>query len=157
MRFLVLDARSKRMQTGRKRDILGEKQFGFVKDWLLRWKNELKFVVTSVPFSHIMLHTPLLILHAALHLPLLRSVVPSLPDSFSTFFEAEDQWPRFGYGRKRLLDFIRQEGIGRLLFLAGDVHISHFLELTPKGGQGAQLFQFTSSPIANDVSWNRFQ
>ena len=53
-----------------------------------------------------------------------------------------------------MIKFIHDNQIGRLIFLAGDVHISHFVELAPKDPQRPKRYQFTSSPLAKSTKWN---
>jgi hypothetical protein len=75
-------------------------------------------------------------------------LLPYLP------FGSMDQWPGFNWGRKRLLRFIHDRKIGKLVFLAGDLHISNFIELDAKDGNAPPIYQFTSSPIANETKLN---
>jgi len=145
VRFFVIDARYQRetrfwhQAFPYHRDILGERQWEELRSWLERYRDDLKFVVTSVPISHIALQFPFL------------GPLPGL-----SRFAQVDQWPGFAWGRRRLIKFIREHEIGRLIFLAGDVHISHYLEFLPTG-RGKKFYQFTCSPFANDTRMARIQ
>jgi len=145
VRFFIIDARYQR-QTRTwhqlfpyRRDILGDRQFDLLTDWLDRYRDDLKFVVTSVPLSHIAIQLPFL------------APFPGL-----SRFAQVDQWPGFAWGRRRLIKFIRENKIGKLVFLAGDVHISHYIEFIPSR-EGPRFYQFTCSPIANDTRRARVQ
>jgi phosphodiesterase/alkaline phosphatase D-like protein len=72
-------------------------------------------------------------------------------------FGPMDQWPGFNWGRKRLLRFIHKNKIGNLVFLAGDLHISNFIELRARDDNAPPIYQFTSSPIANETKLNFIQ
>jgi alkaline phosphatase D len=143
--FFIIDARYQR-QTNfwhelfpYHRDILGPSQFEELKKWLLEYRNSLKFIITSVPISHIGVQLPFLA-----PFPLLNRLAQV------------DQWPGFSWGRRRLISFIRNNDIPRVVFLAGDVHISHYLEFSPKS-RGKRFYQFTCSPFANDTRAARIQ
>jgi len=145
VQFFVMDARSLRetrlwhQAIPYHRDILGDRQFHELTSWLQRYRDNLKFVVTSVPISHIAIQFPFL------------APLPGL-----SRLAHVDQWPGFAWGRRRLIKFIKKNDIGRLIFLAGDVHISHYMEFIPTAN-GERFHQFTCSPFANYTRKARIQ
>jgi hypothetical protein len=132
--------------------------------WLEEHHDDLKFVVTSVPISYV--HIPTLVLTVGLSVFAIALALGGLlagAVALSLIFVADlllphspfgpmDQWPGFNWSRKRLLRFIRQKRIGKLVFLAGDLHISNFIKLEAK--DSPPIYQFTSSPIANETKLN---
>jgi hypothetical protein len=122
--------------------------------------------VTSVPISYV--HVPTLVLTICLPAvtvalilanALAVSVILALGFVGALLLEympfgVMDQWPGFNWGRKRLLRFIHHRKIGNLVFLAGDLHISNFIELRSRDNNAPPLYQFTSSPIANETKLN---
>ena len=164
--FFVMDARSfRRVRPPWRRDIIGERQFSTLTSWLEEHRDDLKFVVTSVPISYI--HIPTLLLTVgflvlAMGLIFVSAVMAALSGLIFVSalllpyfpFGSMDQWPGFNWGRKRLLRFIHDRKIGKLVFLAGDLHISNFIELDARDGNAPPIYQFTSSPIANETKLN---
>jgi phosphodiesterase/alkaline phosphatase D-like protein len=145
VQFFVIDARNQRQTNSwhqlfpYHRDILGEDQFKELTKWLDEYKDNLKFVITSVPVSHIGIQLPFL-----------------APFPLFNRLAQVDQWPGFSWGRRRLISYIKNQGISRVVFLAGDVHISHYIEFLPFS-RGKRFYQFTCSPFANDTKVARIQ
>ncbi|MCH8149578.1 MAG: alkaline phosphatase family protein [Planctomycetes bacterium] len=97
--FFVLDTRTERFIENRVPRILGDRQMKALLAWLLAPTNNIKFVVSSVPL---------------------------FPDGRS---RSKDKWSGFEAQRLKLLDFIRDHAIKRVVFLSGDVHCSMTSEL----------------------------
>jgi alkaline phosphatase D len=94
--FFVMDTRTERIPSGSPPQMISSDQMAIFKSWLSagEQKNQTKFVVTSVPF---------------------------FPDPVSG---AHDKWAGFSVQRKEILDYIRKQKIGKVVFLSGDVHCS---------------------------------
>lgn len=97
--FFVLDTRAERFTDTDPPKIIGDTQFQALKAWLLAPTETVKFVVTSVPF---------------------------FPDAK---VRSQDKWSGFPEQRNALLNFIRDNGIRRTVFLSGDVHCSMSAQL----------------------------
>ncbi len=115
-KFFVLDVRTQRDST-RKR-IVETQQLNELKGWLLANKDDLKFIVTSVPFI-------------------------ARPRGGGS-----DKWHGFREQRESLLDYLLEKDIQRTVFLTGDMHSSMVSELTLKAGKkSVTLYELMSSPI----------
>jgi hypothetical protein len=109
--FFVMDTRTERC--GHSGRMIGRRQLEDFKQWLSEHSDDLKFVVSSVPF-----------------VGELRHLAPSSPSDPSQsplvrkIEEWDDKWCGEGYRRQReeIIDFIADERIERLIFLAGDMH-----------------------------------
>lgn len=98
--FFVLDTRTERFRDRTPKQMLSPVQIGALKQWLENVPSERpKFVATSVPM---------------------------FPDSRSG---GADKWAGFDEQRCEILDFIRDKGIARVVFLSGDVHCSMSAQL----------------------------
>jgi hypothetical protein len=104
--FFVMDTR-----TGRRRrsdsQMIDDVQMKGFKSWLTRHKNDLKFVVSSVPF--------------------VAELTPAA-DSM----EADDKWcgRTFRWQRDEIIDFIKREGIEHVVFLVGDMHCAYHASMS---------------------------
>jgi alkaline phosphatase D len=96
----VMDTRTERFSTLTPPQIIGSAQMRELKAWLVANPASVKFVVTSVLM---------------------------MPDNK---VRNEDAWGGFVEQRREILDFIRDNGIQRVVFLSGDVHCSLALQLT---------------------------
>lgn len=101
VRFLVLDTRTQRIRGERR--MLDEAQLELLLHWLDEHRQRIKFVVSSVPF------------------------LAELSDAADLAEECDDKWAgRFYRGqRDRILDFVHEKSIGRLVFLVGDMHCTY--------------------------------
>ena len=116
-KFFVMDCRTERFgfTYGAKR-IVGDAQMAALKNWLILHKAKLKFVVSSVPF-----------------------VMEVTND--------KDKWgaPAFEAQRNEVIEHLIQNGIGRLVFLTGDMHSSYHAKMTIDGTH--EVHELMSSPI----------
>jgi alkaline phosphatase D len=60
-----------------------------------------------------------------------------------------DSWAAFPAARTALFDFFRDQGIGGVVLLSGDIHHSSFRLITRAAQGGYDLPEITSSPLAN--------
>jgi phosphodiesterase/alkaline phosphatase D-like protein len=96
-RFFVMDCRTERRGfSGPENQIIGDSQMTAFKNWLLKYKDQLKFVVTSVPFI---------------------MGVKNDKDKWSA--------PAFEHQRDEVIDHLASNDIGKLVFLTGDMHASY--------------------------------
>ena len=115
-KFFVLDVRSQRDST--RDEIIDTKQLTELKRWLLTNKDDLKFIVTSVPFI-------------------------ARPRGGGS-----DKWHGFPKQRDAVLDYILEKDVKHTVFLTGDMHTSMASELTlKKGNKAVTLYELMSSPI----------
>ena len=107
--FFVADVRTRRVKkpaADARRTMLGDRQLESLKQWLRENKEAPRlFVVMSVPLF-----------------PDTREDAP--------FDDPNDKWAGFNEERFEILDCIRENGIGNVTFVGGDVHNSHFAKLT---------------------------
>ena len=97
VRFFVMDCRTERFGSRSiAPHIVGNQQMSDLKKWMRKYKDDLKFVVTSVPF--------------------VMDVVND-DDKWGA--------PAFIDQRNEVIDHIVQKQIGRLVFLTGDMHCSY--------------------------------
>jgi alkaline phosphatase D len=104
-RFFVLDVRTERYHRAQPPEMIGARQLRALREWMLADRGGLKFVVSAVPFF------------------------PDLKLAGWAMAERNDKWAGFQMQRQKLLDFMRDEGVHRTVFLSGDVHISQWTEL----------------------------
>lgn len=124
VRFLVLDTRTQR--TRRERRMLDEAQLALLLHWLDEHRDRIKFVVSSVPF------------------------LAELGDAPGLAEERDDKWTgRFYRGqRDQILDFLHERGIGRLVFLVGDMHCTyHVTTQLGTTGQRVLVHELAGGPI----------
>jgi phosphodiesterase/alkaline phosphatase D-like protein len=123
-RFFVMDTRFYRNSAqGR---MIDEVQFDDLLKWLVRFKNDLKFIVTSVPFVG----------------------VPLNPEG--------DKWCDVAYRNQRaqILAHILDNQVTRIVFLTGDMHTSYHATLdVSRGERRMVLHELMSSPI-NQITPN---
>ncbi|WP_224368520.1 alkaline phosphatase D family protein [Hyalangium versicolor] len=104
-RFFVLDVRTERYKSAQPPEIISTTQMQALKDWLKADPGGLKFVVSAVPFF------------------------PDVKLGGWALSERNDKWAGFQHQRQGLLDFMRDQGVHRTVFLSGDVHVSLWAEL----------------------------
>lgn len=70
-----------------------------------------------------------------------------------------ESWEAFAEERRELLDFIRDERINGVVLLSGDNHVGELNCLPESERGGYDLFEFSSSPLAQDpsVSWLNYR
>lgn len=100
-RFLVLDTRTQRSRSEKR--MLDSSQIEWLLGWLEKCRDQIKFVVTSVPFLAQLAETP------------------------AALAEGGDKWTGgfFRSQRDRILDFVHERRIERLVFLTGDMHCTY--------------------------------
>jgi alkaline phosphatase D len=133
--FFVLDTRIHRVRLpwykrrfGKQQNtILGEPQWQTLEDWL-------KYVKTRYPVKFIVTSSALL--------------------SRSHIDIVYDRWEAFKEERKRLVNFIADEGIKGVYFLSGDVHSAHIVraDLQGKEPRPFPVWEFCSSPFEQHPS-----
>ncbi|HYH98174.1 alkaline phosphatase D family protein [Hyalangium sp.] len=104
-RFFVLDVRTERYHRAQPPELIGARQLHALREWMQADRGGLKFVVSAVPFF------------------------PDLTLAGWALGERNDKWAGFQLQRQKLLDFMRDEGVHRTVFLSGDVHVSLWSEL----------------------------
>ncbi|WP_224240515.1 alkaline phosphatase D family protein [Hyalangium gracile] len=104
-RFFVMDVRTERYKHAQPPEMISATQLHALEAWLRADKGGLKFVVTPVPFF------------------------PDMRLAGWGLSERNDKWAGFQHQRQRLLDFMRDEGVRRAVFLSGDVHVSFWTAL----------------------------
>lgn len=115
--FFVMDCRTERFASTRGTNrIIGDAQMAALKKWLISHKDKLKFIVSSVPF-----------------------VMEVKGD--------DDKWgaPAFKEQRSEVIEHLVNNGIGRLVFLTGDMHSSYHAKMTIDGA--LEVHELMSSPI----------
>lgn len=118
--FFAVDTRTARIKssTGNARKtLLGLNQYNALIDWLFQNKSAPKLFVISS--------------------------VPFIPDNRS----GEDKWSEFDEERGRILEFIRNEGIGGVTFLSGDVHNTNFSRMKCLQDPAFEVVSLVSSPF----------
>jgi alkaline phosphatase D len=123
-RFFVLDTRTERYHRARPPQIIGPPQLDALKHWLTKDPGGLKFVVSSVP------------------------LFPDVKLAGLAAVEREDKWAGFLLQRQHLLDFIRDNGVRRVVFLSGDIHASLWSELRSTSRPDFRLYSVISSAFA---------
>lgn len=121
-RFFALDTRSERYiaKDGKAGEMIGPQQMKRFQAWLKKNKEAVKFVVTSVPFV-------------------------------GEVRKSEDKWcgEDFNGQREVLIEFLVRNGIGKLVFLTGDMHNSYHASMKVRTEKGDELVihELMSSPI----------
>jgi hypothetical protein len=112
-RFFVMDTRTTRRRN-RYSQMIEAAQMNVFKKWLKCNKEDLKFVVSSVPF--------------------VAEVVGSegTPPSRDHSNDSDDKWcgQPFRWQRDEIIDFIEQEAIERVVFLVGDMHCAYHASMS---------------------------
>lgn len=121
VRFFVLDCRSERWASSGR--MIGPRQMDRFLAWLRNHRDDVKFVVTSVPFV----------------------------GEFTTTARARDRWTGVAYRaqRERILTYIAEQRIRPPVFLTGDMHNSYHaaLRLTHASAPDLTLHELMSSPM----------
>jgi len=104
-RFFVMDVRTERYRKAQPPQMISERQQQALQEWLLADREGLKFIVSPVPFF------------------------PDMKLAGWALGERNDKWAGFQHQRRTLLDFMRDEGVHRTVFLSGDVHLSLWSEM----------------------------
>lgn len=126
--LFVLDSRSERRPATRQgpdATYLSEEQLRWLEDGLATSPARFKLVLTSVPISDF----------------------PGLLDA-----AADDRWEGYPAQRTRLLQFIEQNALRGVVFIAGDFHLGALGRVSPPGMPGASLLEVTVGPAANFVN-----
>lgn len=123
-RFFVMDLRTERYHRAQPPEMISDVQLQALREWLKASKDGLKFVVSSVPFF------------------------PDLKLSGWATFERDDKWAGFQLQRQKLLDFMRDEGVHRTVFLSGDVHVSLWAELKSTSRPDFRVHSIISSAFS---------
>ena len=110
-RFFVLDTRTRRSNKS-PAQMIDEGQMGHLLDWMTRYKNDLKFVVTSVPFV------------AEISDAGSKRTLRWNQDAAAPRNDENDKWSatRFKKQRDRIIEHVSKNNIQRLIFLTGDMH-----------------------------------
>jgi phosphodiesterase/alkaline phosphatase D-like protein len=122
--FFVLDTRTKRTPDGN--EMVDSQQLTSLLRWMTRHSTKIKFIVTTVPFV------------GQVRRP------------------KKDKWcdPAYAGQKERILRHIVRNGIGKVVFLTGDMHNSYHAEMTiTEGDQQAKIHEIMSSPI-NQITPN---
>ncbi len=119
-RFFVMDVRTERLgHTEGETQIIGNDQMTRFKQWLQRYKHDLKFVVTSVPF------------------------VVDIKNGKDKWCATE-----FKKQRDEVVEFVASNSITRIVFLTGDMHSSCHATMSINRASGSTLLhELMSSPI----------
>lgn len=120
-RFFMMDTRTERTYLSAPPEIIGATQLEAFKQWLLEDREGLKFVGSPVPFF------------------------PDVKLSGSMEWERKDKWAGFLLQRQKLLEFMRDEGVKRVVFLSGDVHVSFWSELRSTSRPDFHILSIVSS------------
>lgn len=117
----VMDVRTERYLRGAPPRMISERQLQALQGWMRANKGALKLVVTPVPFF------------------------PDLRLGGWALAERNDKWAGTLLQRQKLLDFIRDEGVRRTVFLSGDVHVSLWAELKSTSRPDFRVYSIISS------------
>lgn len=111
-RFFVLDTRTERFDTSSPAQMIDEDQMARLLDWMCDYKDDLKFVVTSVPFV------------AEINDAGSRRTLRWTDDVAAPLNNDNDKWSarRFQKQRDQIIEHISSQHIQRLIFLTGDMH-----------------------------------
>lgn len=114
-KLFIMDTRTERFKNANPPQIVSREQMKALKAWLLEDRRALKFIGTSVPF---------------------------FPDHKT---ESKDKWSGFEAQRNEILEFIRANGIRKVVFLSGDVHLSAWATLTCSSDPSFRVHSIISS------------
>ncbi|MFL5347571.1 MAG: alkaline phosphatase D family protein [Hyalangium sp.] len=123
-RFFVMDLRTERFHRARPPEMISGVQLEALHEWLKADLGGLKFVVSSVP------------------------LFPDMKLANWAAFERDDKWAGFQLQRQKLLDFMRDAGVRRTVFLSGDVHCSLWSELKSTSRPDFRLYSIISSAFS---------
>ncbi len=118
--FFVLDVRTERYMDEPDNQIIGDEQMEVLKEWLIKYSTDQKFIVSSVPFV---------------------GQVRGSKDKWCS--------NPYKHQREEIIDFIAKENIDRIVFLTGDMHNSYHPEMEIKKSNGKKIVihELMSSPI----------
>lgn len=130
--FIVLDARSERVwdsQGTPDAQFISDEQLAFFKDRLQNSTAHFKIVLTSVNMTNL-------------------PTEPGwdIPVGFT------DRWEGYGAQREEVLDFIVDNNIDNVWFLAGDIHMGFVGRLEPEGHPYSRMWEITVGPGASGVN-----
>ena len=101
--------------------MIDDKQFKSLLAWMTQYKNNTKFIVTSVPFVGVVKNP------------------------------GQDKWcsPAYTAQREKILGHILKNGISNVVFLTGDMHTSYCadMEISDSNGNRVVIQELMSSPI----------
>ncbi len=120
-RFFIMDTRTERSYLAAPPEIMSAQQLAAFKQWLLEDREGLKFVGSPVPFF------------------------PDVKLAGFMEWERKDKWAGFHLQRQKLLEFMRDERVKRVVFLSGDVHTSFWSELRSTSRPDFQVLSLVSS------------
>jgi hypothetical protein len=122
-RFFVLDTRTQRFD--HKGQIIDGEQMHRLLEWMKEFQNDVKFVVTSVPF--------VAEVHASEQFEILHK-----DGRRERVNPQHDKWSatRFRRQREQIIDWIHEHDISRLVFLTGDLHCCY--HATMRIGRGSK-------------------
>lgn len=118
VQFFTLDTRYSREK--HLKQIIDENQMQIFKEWLLEYRDNIKFVITSVPFV----------------------TQVKRPQ--------EDKWcdPLYAQQRHEIIDHIAENSIEKVVFLAGDMHHSYHAKMSlRKNNHNIDIHELMSSPV----------
>jgi alkaline phosphatase D len=117
----VMDIRTERYLKVAPPQLVSNRQMQALKDWMKANKGALKLVVTAVP------------------------LFPDVKLAGWAMSERNDKWAGAMQQRQKLLDFMRDEGVRRTVFLSGDVHVSMWAELKSTSRPDFRTYSIISS------------
>jgi phosphodiesterase/alkaline phosphatase D-like protein len=150
--FFVLDTRMQRINNGEDGQIIDKDQMVQLLQWMTDHRQDLKFVVTSVPFVAEINETAAEAVptwnRRARHLPAANA--PERPAN-----PANDKWnaARFRRQRDQIIDHVAAGNIERLVFLTGDMHCCYHAtmrigEQSQRTGTGSKYDSITIHELA---------
>jgi alkaline phosphatase D len=128
--IFVLDARSERLPSTLDEDMpvfASEQQLEFIKRGLSESQAHFKLVMTSVNIAN-------------------------LPGPWDADFAMKDRWEGYETQRRELLDFIVDEEIRNVWFLAGDIHLGFVGRVEPEGHRHSKIWEITVGPGASGAN-----
>ena len=119
VQFFVLDTRTSRISS--LNQMIDDKQLKSLLAWMIQYKNNTKFIVTTVPFVGVVKNP------------------------------GQDKWcsPAYTAQREKILGHILKNGISNVVFLTGDMHTSYCadMEVSDSNGNKVVIQELMSSPI----------
>ena len=128
--FFLLDTRSERVPSSRETSnpiFVSEEQLKWLQDGLRDSTAHFKVVMTSVSIAN-------------------------LHGEWDTPFARNDRWEGYGAQREALLDFIVDNEIDNVWFLAGDIHSGYIGRLEKEGHPYARMWEIVVGPGASNVN-----
>lgn len=124
-RFFVMDVRTERYRLAQPPQMISARQLRALQEWMLADRGGLKFIVSPVP------------------------LFPDMSLAGWALGERNDKWAGFQHQRQKLLDFMRDEGVHRTVFLSGDVHVSLWSELKSLSRPDFRVHSLVSSAFSS--------